>query len=204
MVSYTVIHAIDHTTYRHNYWVVYVAGLRLQSLLLRGFKSDSCTFLTLLYKVLFPLFWKHAHGIFYHFLCYWPQNQQAGWPSGMRRWFPGTSLFGAVGSSPTPVIFWHSYTMYCFLYFEHLHMVSPTTIHAIDHKRYRQDGRVVWGAGLKSRSLRWRGLESQSLHFVDITIQSIDSLIFEHLHMSCSTIIHGFDHKIYRQYGRVV
>ena len=38
---------------------------------------------------------------------------------------------------------WHSYTNYCFRYFEHLNMVSCTIFHAIDHKTLRQDGRVA-------------------------------------------------------------
>ena len=117
----------------------------------------------------------------------------------MRRWFPGTSLFGAVGSSPTPVIFWHSYTMYCFLYFEHLHMVSPTTIHAIDHKRYRQDGRVVWGVGIRAldTSMAWVRVPFLSLCWYPI--QSIVSFILKNRHMVSSTIIYAIDHKTYRQ-----
>ena len=43
--------------------------------------------LTLLYKVFVLLFWIHAHGIFYHFQCYWPQNLQEEWPSAKKRWF---------------------------------------------------------------------------------------------------------------------
>ncbi len=37
----------------------------------------------------------------------------------------------------------HCYTKYCILYIEHLQMVSSTIIHAIDHKTYRLNGRVV-------------------------------------------------------------
>ncbi len=40
---------------------------------------------TLLYKLLYPLYWTPANDIFYHHPCYWPQNIQAGWPSGIRR-----------------------------------------------------------------------------------------------------------------------
>ena len=49
------------------------------------------------------------------------------------------------------VCVWNSapYTKYCFLYFQHLQIVSSTIIHAIDLKTYRQFGRVVSGAGLK-------------------------------------------------------
>ena len=52
-------------------------------------------------------------------------------------------------------------------------MVSSTIINAIKHTTYRQDGRVVLDASLRRWSLYWRGFESQSRHFVDITIQSI-------------------------------
>ncbi len=151
MVSSTIIHAIDQTTYRQNGWVVYVAGLRHQWLGWFGSESHSsrcvnipiipiqsilsfilktCTLyllplsmllttkytgrmakwskllvwgishfggegstpspvilLTFLYKVLFPIFWKLAHGIFYHHTCHWPEYIQARWPSALRRWF---------------------------------------------------------------------------------------------------------------------
>ena len=56
-------------------------------------------------------------------------------------------------------------------------MVSSTIIHPNDQKAYRQDGRVVYGAGLGHQSLWWHGLESNSSHFVNIAIQSIVSFI---------------------------
>ena len=49
-----------------------------------GFSPTPVILLTLLCKVLFSLFWTPAHGIFYHHPCCWPQNIQAGWPSGLR------------------------------------------------------------------------------------------------------------------------
>ena len=99
-----------------------------------------------------------------------------------------------MGSSPTLVILLTILYKVLLPFFEHLHMVSPTIINAIEHTTYRQDGRVVLGADLRRRSLYWRGFESQSCHFVEITIKSLVSLIFEHLHMACSTIIHRIDH----------
>ena len=65
----------------------------------------------------------------------------------MAEWYEALVLgirhYGAVGSRPTPVILLTSYTKYCFLYFENMQMVSFTIIHAIDHKTYKQDGRLV-------------------------------------------------------------
>ncbi len=46
----------------------------------------------------------------------------------------GNSHFDGVGLSPSPVILLTTYTKYCFMYFEQLHMVSSTIIHAIDLK----------------------------------------------------------------------
>ncbi len=108
-----------------------------------GSRPNPVIFMRFLYKVLFPVFWTPSHGIFNHYSWYWPHNMQAGWPIGMRRWFkaPGTSVVWVQGLLLS--IFWHSYTKYCFLYFEHLHMVSITIINAIDYFPYRQDGRVV-------------------------------------------------------------
>ncbi len=51
-----------------------------------------------------------------------------------------TSHFSGVGSSPTPVILFH--TKYCFPSFDNLPMVSSNIIHAIYLKTCRQDGRV--------------------------------------------------------------
>ena len=56
----------------------------------------------------------------------------------------GTSHFGGVGLSPTPVILLTLLYKVLFPVFsEHLHIVSFTIIHAIDYTTYRQDGRVV-------------------------------------------------------------
>ena len=89
----------------------------------------------------------------------------------------GTSHFDGVDSSPFPVILLTFLYKVLFPVFEHIHMVSSTTIHAIDFTTYRQDGRVVYSAGLRHQSLRWRGFKSHSCHYVDITIQSIVSCI---------------------------
>ena len=142
-----------------------------------GWSPSPVILLTFLYKLLFLLFWTAAHGIFYRHLCCWPNNMQAGWLSGLRRCFkaPDTSL--VLVRVPLLSYCRHFYTKYCFLYFEHMHIVYSTIIHAIDHKKYRQDGRVVWGAGLRHQSLRWCGFEFHSCHFVDIPIQSIVSFI---------------------------
>ena len=99
--------------------------------------------LTFLYKVLFSLFWTPAHGIYYHNPCYWPHNIQAGWLSGVRRWFKASVTSVTWVWVPLLSICWHSWREYCFFYFENLHMSSSTIIHAIDHKTYRQDGLVV-------------------------------------------------------------
>ena len=83
-------------------------------------------------------------------------------------------------------------------------MVSFTTIHAVDHKTYKHDGRVLWGTGLNHKSFRWHGLETHSCHSADIPKQSIVSLCLEHLHMVSSIIIHAIDHTTNRQDGAVV
>ncbi len=56
-------------------------------------------------------------------------------------------------------------------------MVSSTIINAIEYITYRQDCRVVLGAGLRRWSLYWRWFDTQLRHFVYITIQSIVSFI---------------------------
>ena len=167
MVSTTIIHAIDYTTYRQDGQVVYSAGLRKQSLWLRWFESHSCHFVDIPIQSIvsfflnrFPVFWTPAHDIFYHPACYRLHNIQAGWPTGLRRWFKALVTRVALVGVPLLSFSWHSYTKSYFLYFEHLHMVSSTIIHAIDLKTYRQDGREVWGAGLKYQSLQWRGFKS--------------------------------------------
>ena len=74
MVSSTIIHAIDHETYRHDGLVVWGAGLKA----------------------------------------------------------PDNSL--VLVRVPLLSYCRHFYTNYCILYFEHLHIVYSTIIHAIDHK----------------------------------------------------------------------
>ncbi len=111
-------------------------------------------------KSCFLNFWTPAHGIFYHHSSYWPLNIQAVLPSGLRRWFKAPVTSVAWVRVPILSFYWHFYTQYCFLYFEHLHTVSSTIIHAIENKTYRQDGRVVWGAGIRYQSLRWPRFDS--------------------------------------------
>ena len=142
-----------------------------------GSSPTPVSLLTFLYKVWFPVFWTTAHGIYYHHSCYWPQNIQAGWLSGLRHWFNASFTSMEWVRVPLQSFCWHSYTKYCFLYFKHLHMVSSTIIHAIDFKTYRQDGRVVWGASLMHQSLWLRGFESHICHSVNIPLQSIVSFI---------------------------
>ena len=165
-----------------------------------GSSPTQVIFLTFLYKVLFPIIWTPAHGIFYHHACHRLHNIQAGWPSGLRRWFKALVTRVALVGVPLLSFSWHSYTKSYFLYFEPLHMVSSNIIHAIDLKTYRQDGQVVWGASLRHHSLRCRGVESYSCHFVDIPIQSIISCILNiwRLYLIPSWIL------LYRQDGRVV
>ena len=140
-VSSTIIHAIEHTIYRQDSRVVRGTGSTHQSLQCPGFETHSFHYVDILYQVLFSLFWNLAHGIFYHYSYCWLQNIQAGWPSGKRRWFKAPLI--SVVSRPTPVILLTFLYKYCFLYFEHLYMVSPTFIHTMHHTAYRQDCLVV-------------------------------------------------------------
>ncbi len=133
--------------------------------------------LTFLYKVLFPVLWTPAHGIFYHYPFYWHHNIQAGWPSGMRHWFKASVNLVPWDQDPLLSFMLTSYTKSCFLYFENLQMVSSLIIHAFDCKKYRQDGRVVRGAGLRHQSHGWRGFVTHPCYVVDIPIQSIVSFI---------------------------
>ena len=90
---------------------------------------------------------------------------------------------------------WQFYTKYFFLYFEHLQMVSSTMIHAIDLKTYRQDGRVVWGAGLK----HWCKAPVTSVALVRVDLQSFCwhcctkycFLYFKHFQMVSPTIMNA-------------
>ena len=100
-------------------------------------------FLIFRYKVLFHLFWLPAHGIYYDNQCYWPHNIQAGWLTGLRRLLKAQVTLVVWVRFPLLSFCWHSYTKYCFLYIEHLHMISSTIIHAIDQTTYRHDGGVM-------------------------------------------------------------
>ncbi len=108
---------------------------------------------TLLHKLLYHFYWTLANYIFYHHPCYWQQNIHARWQSCLRSWFkvPFTSMEWV--RVPLQSFCWNSYTKCCLLYFEHLHMVSSTVIHAFDHQTYRQDDQVIWGAGIRHQSL---------------------------------------------------
>ncbi len=177
MVSSTIINAIDPKAYKQDGRVEWGAGFRHQSLLSWGSSPTPVILLTFLKKVLFPLFLTPAYCVMYHYPCYWPQKIQARRQCGLRCWFkaPVTSL--AWVRVQLLSFWWNSYTKYCFPYFDHLHMVSSTIIDAIDLKTYRQDGRVEWGAYLRHQSLRWRGVESYSCHFVDIPKWNLLSFI---------------------------
>ncbi len=133
--------------------------------------------MTFLNKVLFPVFWTPAHGIFYPNPCYGSHIIQAEWLSGLcqRPKASVTSLAGV--QDPFLSFMLTSYTKNCFLYFQYLHMVSFSIIHAIDLKTYRQDGREDWGAGFRHQSLQWHGFESYSCHFANIPKESIVSII---------------------------
>ncbi len=54
-----------------------------------------------------------------------------------------------------------------------MQLVSATLMHDIDITVYRQDGRVVSGAGFKQQSLWWCEFESHTYHFVDIPLKPI-------------------------------
>ncbi len=139
-----------------------------------GLSPTPFILLTFLYRIFCPLFWTPAHVFFaiihtidipiqsilscilntcrWYLLTswmLWPHNIQAGLLSGLRRWFNTPVTLMAWIRVLLLSFCWHSYTKICSLKFEHLHMVSSTIIHAIDHKTYRQDGRGVWGAGLR-------------------------------------------------------
>ena len=168
-----------------------------------GLSPTSVIFLIFLKRVLFPLFWKAAHGVIYHYPCYWPQNKQARWPCGQSCWFKAPVTSVALVWVPLLTFSRHCYTKYCILYIEHLQMVSSTIIHAIDHTTYRQDGRVVWGAGLRHQELWWCGFQAYSSQYYDIPIQSIVSFILN----TCTWYLlpfHGIDHTTYTADGRFV
>ncbi len=142
MVSLTIIHSIDLKIYREDDQVEWGAGFRHQSFRWCGFESYFCLLLTFLKKVLFPFFGTPAHDVIYHYPCYWPQNIQAWWPCRLRCWFNAPVTSEARVWVPFLSFCRHSYTKYCFLYFKHLHKVSSTIIHAIEHTTNRQNGAV--------------------------------------------------------------
>ena len=109
----------------------------------RCLHSTPVNLLIFLYKVFFPVFWTPAHDIYYHHKCYWPLNKQAEWPIVVRHWLKAPCTLIKWVRVPLKSFFWHSYTKYYFLYFEHLKMVSNTIMNSIDNKTYRQDGRLV-------------------------------------------------------------
>ncbi len=98
-----------------------------------GSSPTTVILLTILKSVLFHLFWTRAYGIFYHYPCYYSHNIQAWWPSGLRHWFKAPVTLVAWVRVPLLSFCWHSYRKYCFLYFEHLHVVSSTIMYAIYH-----------------------------------------------------------------------
>ncbi len=142
-----------------------------------GSRPTLVILLTFLYKILFPVFWTPARGIYYHPECYWPHNIEERWPSGLRPLFKAPVTSMALDRVPLLSFCLHSYIKVFFMYFEHQHMVSSTIIHANDQKPYRQDGRVVQGAGLRHQALWWRWFESHSCYFFDLPIQSLVSFI---------------------------
>ncbi len=133
---------------------------------------------TFLYKVLFPLFWTFPHGILYLYPCYWPIKIQARWLSCLRGWFKASVNLVVWVRVLLLSFCLNSYIKNCFLYFEHLHMVSSTIIYATDLITYRKDGRIVLAACLRNQSFRWCEFEYHSCHFVDIAIQRIVSFIW--------------------------
>ena len=143
MVSSTIINTIDFKTYRQDGWVEWTAGFRHQSLWWRGFESYHCHFVdipkeSIVSFILYTCSWCYLHSSMQ--LTTKHTGRMAEW---YKELVYGIRHFDGVGSSPTPDILSHCYTKYCFLYFEHLHMVSPTIIHAIEHRAYRQDGVVL-------------------------------------------------------------
>ena len=91
------------------------ACLRHQPLWGGGFETQSCHFADILYKVLFPIFWKPAHSIFFHHPCNWTHNIQAGWPSDLRSWFKAQDTLVALVPVLLLSLCWHPYTKYFFL-----------------------------------------------------------------------------------------
>ncbi len=95
----------------------------------------------------------------------------------MRRWFKAPVTLVPLVQDPLHPLCFHSNIKYCFLYFEHLHMVSFTIIHAIEHLTYRQDGGVERGTCLTYQSVRLCWFKTYSYHFVEIPKEGIVSII---------------------------
>ncbi len=142
---------------------------------------------TKLYKVLFPWYWTSANGISYHHPCYWHQNIQARLPSGMKRWFKAPVTSAEWVWVPLLSFCWHSYTKYCPLYLEHMHIYflpsSPlltflykvlfplfwTPAHCIfyDHQCHRpQNIQAGWPSGLR----RWYKAPVISVAWVQVPL----------------------------------
>ena len=177
MVSSTIIHAIDLKTYRQDNREEWGAGFRHQSFWWRGLEFHSCHFVDNLNKVLFSLFenLQIVSTTIIHAIDHktYRQDGWVVWGAGSRE--PVTSMVWIQVSLLS--FCWHSNTKYCFLYFEHLQLVSSTLIHAIDNTTYRQNGWVVYVAGLRLQSLLLRGFKTNSYHLCWHPIQNIVSLI---------------------------
>ncbi len=104
MVSSTIINAIHHKTYRQDGRVAKRRWYKKPVTSVPLVQDPLLSFCWQPKQSIVLSFWKLAHSIYYHNPCYWSQNIQAGWLSGMRRWLTGTSHFGGVDSSITPVI----------------------------------------------------------------------------------------------------
>ncbi len=120
--------------YRQNGWVVYVAGLRHQSRLWLGFKSNSCHFIDIPKESIVSCILNTC--TLYHLpLSMLMTTKYTSKTAELSKVLVyGTSHFCGVGWVPLQSFYWHSYTKSCFLYFGLLHMVFPTIIHAIDQQ----------------------------------------------------------------------
>ena len=164
--------------------------------------------LKFLYKVLFPLFWTAAHGIFYHNPCYWPQYIQAGWLSGMRRWFKALVTSLAWVQVPLLSFCLHSYT---FLYIPILFLVFWTPAHGVIYHYpcyWQQNIEVRWLCSLwcwlKGRVTAVALVWVKLLTFCRRCYTKYCILYIEHLQMVSFTSIHTIDHCTYRRDSQVV
>ncbi len=145
MVLSTIIHAIDHSTYRWDGHVVWSAGLRHQSLQWRGFVSHSCHFVdipiqSIVSFILNTCTW-YLLSLF-RLLTTKHTGRMAEWSKAL---FLGTSHFGGVGSSPTPVIL-------LTLLYKVLFPVFWTPAHGIFHPcHWLHNIQAGWPSGLR----RW-------------------------------------------------